>query len=120
MPWMDGGGGVRTSQIEAVLAVAEAGSFSGAAQSLGVSQSCLSRSVAALEREVGAQLFRRPGGPAIPSAAGTAFLAAAPAVLSAVAAARAAVGAADDAATARSGARLAGSLLYRDRDATGP
>jgi hypothetical protein len=85
-------GAVRASQIEALLAVAQAGSFCGAAASLGVSQSSLSRSVAALEREVGARLLRRPGAPVVPTGAGEAFLAAAPAVLAAVASARSAAG----------------------------
>jgi DNA-binding transcriptional LysR family regulator len=91
---------VRSSQIEAVVAVAAAGSFGGAARQLGISQSALSRTVAALEREVGARLLQRPAAPVIPTAAGEAFLAAAPAVLAAVAAAREAVGEGRQLATA--------------------
>ena len=84
---------MRTSQIEALIAVAEEGGFSAAAARLGVSQSSLSRSVAALEREVGTLLLRRHGSPpVVPTESGEAFLAAAPVVLAAVASARAAAG----------------------------
>lgn len=72
--------------------------------------------MAALEREVGARLFRRPGGPAVPTAAGEAFLAAAPAVLEALASARSAVGADD----AGSSVPLVGPLLCGARNASGP
>jgi DNA-binding transcriptional LysR family regulator len=75
---------MRTSQIEAVLAVAEAGSFSASALRLGVSQSSLSRSIGAMELEVGARLLRRPGPSVVLTAQGEAFAAAAPAVLAAV------------------------------------
>jgi DNA-binding transcriptional LysR family regulator len=45
--------------LRAFAAVYDAGTFSGAAQSLGVPRSTISRSVAALEDAVGAQLFHR-------------------------------------------------------------
>jgi LysR family carnitine catabolism transcriptional activator len=68
--------------------VVQHGSCSAAAAWLGVSQSSLSRSVAGLEREVGARILRRPGVPVVATEAGEAFLAAAPAVLAAVGSAR--------------------------------
>lgn len=51
------------SLIEAFLAVAEAGSLSGAARTLGASQPTLGRRIAQLEAELGVELFhRRPRG----------------------------------------------------------
>ena len=50
-------------QLLALLAVVETGTFSGAADELGYTQSAVSQQVAALERAVGAALFDRPGGP---------------------------------------------------------
>lgn len=50
-----------TRHIQAVIAVQRHGSFTGAARALFVSQSTLSRQVAALERELGGPFFvRRP------------------------------------------------------------
>ena len=46
-------------QLRMFLAVAECGSFSEAGKRLFVSHSTTSRAVAALEQELGAQLFRR-------------------------------------------------------------
>ena len=46
-------------QFEAYLTVVDEGSFTRAAQQLGVSQPGLSQQVAALERELGASLFGR-------------------------------------------------------------
>ncbi len=46
-------------QLRIFLAVAESGSFTGAAKRLFVSHSTTSRAVAALERELGARLFSR-------------------------------------------------------------
>jgi DNA-binding transcriptional LysR family regulator len=45
------------------VAVAEAGTFSQAAEQLGYTQSAVSQQIGALERMVGAPLFERPGGP---------------------------------------------------------
>jgi DNA-binding transcriptional LysR family regulator len=47
----------------ALVAVAEAGTFSQAAEQLGYTQSAVSQQIGALERMVGAPLFERPGGP---------------------------------------------------------
>lgn len=49
------------TQARAFLAAAEAGSFSGAARGLGLSQPTLSRQVAALEADLGVTLFERLG-----------------------------------------------------------
>ncbi len=46
-------------QLRAVLAVADAGGFSGAAARAGIAQSSLSRTVQEVERRVGVALFRR-------------------------------------------------------------
>lgn len=51
------------AQMRALVAVADLTSFTAAAVKLGVAQPSISRVIALLEREVGAQLFvRRPGG----------------------------------------------------------
>jgi DNA-binding transcriptional LysR family regulator len=47
----------------ALVAVVETGTFSGAAEQLGYTQSAVSQQVATLERIVGTPLFERPGGP---------------------------------------------------------
>lgn len=47
----------------ALVAVAETGTFSQAAEQLGYTQSAVSQQIGALERIVGAPLFERPGGP---------------------------------------------------------
>jgi DNA-binding transcriptional LysR family regulator len=54
--------GLGLRELRAVLAVAELGSFRGAAAELGYTQSALSHQVAALEAALGWPLFRRPGG----------------------------------------------------------
>ena len=46
----------------ALVAVADTGTFSGAAEQLGYTQSAISQQVGALERIVGTLLFERPGG----------------------------------------------------------
>lgn len=57
------------SQCRAFVAVAEAGSFTAAARRIGVSQSAVSHAVAALEKEIGAELLlREPGGVALTDA----------------------------------------------------
>jgi DNA-binding transcriptional LysR family regulator len=48
--------------LRALVAVADEGSFRRAAERLGYTQSAISHQVAALERGLGASLFRRPGG----------------------------------------------------------
>jgi DNA-binding transcriptional LysR family regulator len=55
--------GLEVRHLHTVLAVADAGSFTAAADRLGYTQSAVSQQVAALERIVGASLFERPGGP---------------------------------------------------------
>ena len=58
------------SQLRLFVAVAEAGSFSGAAADLGMSQSSLSEAVASLERALGQPLLRRSAGGAALTGAG--------------------------------------------------
>ena len=48
--------------LRAFVAVADEGSFRGAAERLGYTQSAISHQVAVLERSLGASLFHRPGG----------------------------------------------------------
>jgi DNA-binding transcriptional LysR family regulator len=50
-------------QLTTMLAIAEEGTFSRAANRLGYTQSSVSQHVAALERTFGGSLFERPGGP---------------------------------------------------------
>jgi DNA-binding transcriptional LysR family regulator len=54
--------GLGLRELQAVLAVAELGSFRRAAASLGYTQSALSHQVSALEAALGQPLFHRPGG----------------------------------------------------------
>jgi len=54
--------GLGLRELQAVLAVAELGSFRRAAAALGYTQSTLSRQVSALEAALGQPLFHRPGG----------------------------------------------------------
>ena len=54
--------GLGLRELQAVLAVAELGSFRGAAAALGFTQSALSHQVSALEAALGQSLFDRPGG----------------------------------------------------------
>lgn len=61
--------------ISVFQSVAEASSFSAAAKKLGVRRSSISRSVAALERELGVQLFNRTTRSVALTTAGTALLA---------------------------------------------
>lgn len=49
--------------LKALVAVAEEGSFIGAADALGLSQAAISQQIAGLERAVGQRAFDRPGGP---------------------------------------------------------
>src|SRR5258707_13383636 len=54
--------GLGLRELQAVLAVAELGSFRRAAAALGYTQSALSHQVSALEVALGWPLFHRPGG----------------------------------------------------------
>ena len=54
--------GLGLREFQAVLAVAELGSFRAAAAALGFTQSALSHQVSALEAALGQSLFHRPGG----------------------------------------------------------
>lgn len=54
---------VEIRHLKALRAVAEEGSFVGAADILGFSQAAISQQIAGLERAVGQTLFDRPGGP---------------------------------------------------------
>jgi DNA-binding transcriptional LysR family regulator len=55
--------GIELRHFAALQAVAEEGSFRGAATRLGYTQSAISQQIATLERLVGAKLIERPGGP---------------------------------------------------------
>lgn len=55
--------GVELRHLTALLTLAQEGSFSQAAQSLGYTQSAVSQQIARLERLVGHRLVDRPGGP---------------------------------------------------------
>src|ERR1700755_623668 len=54
--------GLGLRELQAVLAIAELGSFRAAAAALGFTQSALSHQVSALEAALGQSLFDRPGG----------------------------------------------------------
>lgn len=60
--------------LQAFVAVCETGSMTAGARQLGVSQSAVSQSVSALERELGASLFDRDSRPPRPNIAGRALL----------------------------------------------
>ena len=75
-------------QLRYVVAVAEHGSFTAAAECERVAQPAVSAAVRTLERELGVQLFRRGRSGAQPTEAGAAVLVHARAALAAVAAAR--------------------------------
>lgn len=55
--------GIELRHFAALQAVAEEGTFRGAATRLGYTQSAISQQIATLERLVGAKLIERPGGP---------------------------------------------------------
>ncbi len=54
---------IEIRHLQALVAVAETGTFGKAAASLGFTQSAVSQQIAGLERAVGASVFDRPGGP---------------------------------------------------------
>lgn len=83
-------------QLEYVVAIADAGSFTAAGRHCHVAQSALSRQVAQLEAELGVRLFHRTTREVRLTGAGDAFLPAARRVLSEAARARAEVGHAAD------------------------
>jgi molybdate transport repressor ModE-like protein len=58
----DGWPGLELRHLLALQAVAREGSFAGAAEALGYTQSAISQQIAALERAVGQRLVERPGG----------------------------------------------------------
>jgi DNA-binding transcriptional LysR family regulator len=63
-----------TDSLAAFLAIAEAGSFSGAAERLHLSQPAISKRIAVLEQRLDARLFDRIGRRVLLTAAGTALL----------------------------------------------
>ncbi len=64
---------VTLNQLQAFLAVVRRGSVTAAAEELVVTQPSVSAAIAALEREVGAELTERAGRTLRPTAAGDAF-----------------------------------------------
>jgi DNA-binding transcriptional LysR family regulator len=61
--YQDAWAGLEMRHLLALVAVVETGTFSGAAERLGYTQSAVSQQVGTLERMVGTPLFERPGGP---------------------------------------------------------
>lgn len=58
-PWSDGPHRMDWDKVKTFAAAAETGSVTAAAERLGISQSAVSRQIAALEEEIGAPLFQR-------------------------------------------------------------
>ncbi|MDE2573159.1 MAG: LysR family transcriptional regulator [bacterium] len=65
---------MNTSHLRAAVEVAHAGSFTRAAEALGLTQAAVSQHVAALERKLGTPLFDRIRRRVVPTAAGLAFI----------------------------------------------
>ncbi|HVA38141.1 MAG TPA: LysR family transcriptional regulator [Candidatus Dormibacteraeota bacterium] len=65
---------MNVNHLRAAVEVARSGSFTRAAETLGLTQAAVSQHVAALERRLGAPLFDRIKRKVVPSAAGIAFL----------------------------------------------
>jgi DNA-binding transcriptional LysR family regulator len=102
-------------QLEAFVAVAHAGSFTAAAERLGVVQPAVSQAVRRLEDELGLTLFERTSRRVTATAAGEAFLPHAEAVLGRLAEARraAAALAAGEAGAVRLAATGGGAAMVR-------
>lgn len=83
--------GVQVGQLRAFVAVVDEGTFTDAAIGLGTSQASVSRSVAALERELGARLLQRTSRGVLPTVAGARMIGHARRVLDEVDAVRRAV-----------------------------
>jgi len=75
---------MKLAQLSHVAAVAERGSLRAAARHLGVAQPAFSRSIAGLERELGAPLFERRAKGMVATALGLAFIKRANAILNEV------------------------------------
>jgi len=76
---------VELRQLAALLAVADTGSFTAAAAELHLSQASVSRTIAALERDLGVALLRRTTRAVAPTPAGLAVMERAQRVLAEVA-----------------------------------
>jgi DNA-binding transcriptional LysR family regulator len=119
--------GIEVRHLAALKAVAEEGSFRGAATRLGYTQSAISQQIATLERVAGAKLVERPGGPraVFLTDAGRLVLRHAEAIMARLKAAEADVAAMLEGAAGRLrvgtfqsvGARIVPSLLRRFGDA---
>jgi DNA-binding transcriptional LysR family regulator len=117
--------GIELRHLAALQAVAEEGTFRGAAARLGYTQSAISQQIATLERVVGTKLIERPGGPraVFLTDAGTLVLRHAEAIIARLNAARADVAAlvSGDGGTLRvgtfqsAGARILPELVRRFR-----
>jgi DNA-binding transcriptional LysR family regulator len=79
---------MKLAQFSYVAAIAERGSLRAAARHLGVAQPAFSRSIAELERELGAPLFERRATGMVPTKLGQAFVRRANAILNDVRRAR--------------------------------
>src|SRR4030095_14457699 len=94
-------------QLGYVVAIAEEGGFTSAAERIGISQPSLSYAIKALENELGTLLFHRLGRTVRPTSAGEALLGPARQALRDAEVARAAVAAVNGLAAGRGGRRCA-------------